>query len=274
MEFRADLHCHSTMSDGTDSPEELLYLAKEAGLSGLSITDHDTLMAYTDALFEKARALGLLLGTGIELSCLHDKKENVHILGYGFDHTDVRLKAFCQKHQERRFVRNKEVIALLEKMGMPVGSDWLFDGNGKPKWGIGRPHIAEKLAQKGYVHDVRDAFARYLGDGKPAFVPSSSFSVEESIEILHTVKGKAFIAHPHLIRRRRTLNALLAMPFDGIECYYGNFSADQIEKWVKIACEKNWLISGGSDYHGGIKPETKIGSRYATWPFFQKIFNL
>ncbi len=274
MEFKADLHCHSTMSDGTKTPEELLVLAKEVGLSGLSITDHDTIAAYTDAVMNQAKELDLFLGTGVELSCLHNKKESVHILGYAFDHTSGNLQAFCTKHQERRFIRNKEMITKLEKMGMPIGSDWLLDANGNPKWGIGRPHIAEKLISKGYVKDIRDAFARYIGDGKSAYVPSGSFTVEESIDVIHRAGGKAFIAHPHLIQKNRTLNALLEMDFNGIECHYGNFTADVALKWINICQEKNWLISGGSDYHGDIKPETRLGKRFVTRDIYQKIFGI
>ena len=274
MDFKADLHCHSTMSDGTKTPEELLALAKEIGLSGLSITDHDTVEAYTKTLFDQAKEIDLFLGTGIELSCLHNKKESVHILGYAFDYTSDVLRSFCKKHQERRFTRNKEMISKLEKMGMPIGDDWLLDANGNPKWGIGRPHIAEKLIDKGYVKDIKDAFGRYIGDGKSAYVPSGSFSVEESIDVIHEAKGKAFIAHPHLIQKNRTLNALLEMDFDGIECHYGNFAADVAQKWITICEEKNWLISGGSDYHGDIKPETRLGKRFVTWDLYQKIFNV
>ena len=272
MSFKADLHCHSTASDGTDSPEELLNLAKKAGLKGLSITDHDTLAAYTPQLFEKAKELDLLLGSGIELSCRFGK-ESVHVLGYAFDHTSKELLTFCEKHQSARFERNKKIIQKLTKMGMPIGEDWLFDGD-KPKWGIGRPHIALKLMEKGYIKDVREAFSRYIGDGKPAYEPSSTFSVEETIEIIHSASGKAFVAHPHLIVRKKTLNAILSMNFDGIECYYGQFPLDKIQPWLSLAKEKNWLISGGSDYHGSVKPESYLGSRYVDEKTFQAIFNL
>ncbi len=249
---------------------EVLEKAKEAGLAGLSITDHDTVGAYNDALFVHAEKLGLQLGPGVEFSTKHDG-HSVHLLGYAVDVKNAELLAFCKSHQDRRYKRNLAMCHKLEKMGMSVGEGWLVDNSGVPIQGIGRPHIARKMVIRGFVKDIKTAFTKYLGEGKCAYVESPIFSAEETIELIHAVSGKAFIAHPQLIRRNRLLKSLLALPFDGIECYYGNFTATS---WLEIAKEKNWMISGGSDYHGDIKPETRIGSSYVTREPFENIFRL
>lgn len=272
MDFRADLHCHTTCSDGTDNPKELLDFAKQAGLSGLSITDHDTLDAYTPKVFEHAQNLGLRLGTGIELSSRH-LDQSVHILGFGFDPKSEVLVDFCKQHQARRYERNRAMCIKLEKMGMPIGDGWLLDEAGIPKKGIGRPHLAMRMIERGYVTDVREAFSRYLAEGKPAFVLSAFFGALETINKIHAAGGKAFIAHPHLIKHKKLVKALLAMPFDGIECYYGNFHGSQEKIWIDRAHEKGWMISGGSDYHGSIKPETQLGASYVSEEVFNHIFN-
>ena len=259
---------HSTASDGTDTPLELLDLCQEKGLLGLSITDHDTVAAYTPALFIGAEKRGLKLGTGVEFSTRH-KGKSIHILGYNIDVSAADLLTFCDAHQKRRFKRNLAMCQKLAKMGMPIGEDWLVG-----KEGVGRPHIAKKMVEKGYVNSIKSAFSRFIGDGKCAFVDSDLFSTQETIELIHASGGKAFIAHPHLIKHNRIVQELIEMPFDGVEAYYGTFSKDHEEKWLKIAQEKNWMISGGSDYHGAIKPENRLGSSYVTRKTFEDIFGL
>lgn len=251
---RADLHCHSTCSDGTCSPEELLHLAKEKELFALSITDHDTLDAYTDELFAKAKEIGVQLFTGVEFSTRH-KKYPVHLLGYGVKKTEGIL-SFCKQHQERRLSRNRTILEKLRRLSIIIEEEELGDPSDRT---IGRPHIAELLMKKHYVSSIQDAFDRYIGEGKPCFDPGVSFTPEETIEVIHGAGGKAFIAHPHLVKKKVILRELLEMNFDGIECYYGLFHGGQEEKWLRIAEEKGWLVSGGSDFHGEIKPHIQLG---------------
>lgn len=273
MDIKYDLHVHTTASDGTNTPLEVLDLAAEAGLGGLSITDHDTVAAYTDVVFAHAAKLGLKLGPGVEFSAKHNG-HSVHVLGYAIDVKNKCLLEFCQKHQDRRYRRNLAMCQKLEKMGMSVGDGWLLDDAGVPIQGIGRPHIAKKMVTRGFVKDIKSAFSKYLGDGKCAFVESPIFSVEETIDLIHSAGGKAFIAHPQLCKRNRLLKEILKLNFDGLECYYGGFGHFNAKHWLDIAEEKNWMISGGSDYHGDIKPETRIGSSYVTQEAFENIFRL
>jgi len=251
--YRADLHCHSTCSDGTLSPSELLHLAKEKSLSGIAITDHDTLDAYTDELFTEAKSLGVHLFVGVEFSTRH-KGYPVHLLGYGVQKTEEIL-AFCALHQKRRFMRNRAILENLKRLSIVIEEEELGDPSART---VGRPHIAQILLERGVVSSIQEAFDRFMGEGKPCFEPGESFTPEETIKMIHKAHGKAFIAHPHLVKKSSALKELLEMPFDGIECYYGRYSPQE-KKWLGIAKEKGWLISGGSDFHGSVKPHIELG---------------
>ena len=267
--FRADLHCHTTASDGSLSPEELLLLAKEEGLAGLSITDHDTVEAYGVAI-PLAKELGLELLPGIELSSMH-QGQSVHILGYGFDLESETLRAFCNWHIERRIGRNREILALLSQKGMPVSEEEMHGVEIPNKRIYGRPHIAQAMIAKGYVASIREAFDKWIGEGKPCYAPGMRVSVEETIATLHKAHGKAVIAHPHLIRSAKLVDELLEMPFDGIEGYYARLPLDVEKKWVDIGNKKGWIVTGGSDFHGSSKPYITLGSSWVAEPVFRQL---
>jgi len=274
-DFIADLHCHTTCSDGSKSPEEIILLAKQIGLSGLSITDHDSILAYSLAS-KCAQNEHIELITGVEFSTVH-KTTSIHILGYAFTPNSPILQAFCEKHHVRRLTRNRDILMLLKKHGMPVSESELLKlldpkdlQRGKT---IGRPHIAEAMIKKGYVKTVQEAFKKYLGDGKCCYAAGASFSTSETIELIHEAKGLAIIAHPHLIEEPNILQELLHLNFDGIECYYAKFPMSDHERWLKIAKKKNWIVTGGSDYHGDIKPNLPLGASYVDEPLFQVLLN-
>lgn len=268
MEYRADLHCHTTCSDGTMTPQEVLHLAKEKGLSGLSFTDHDTLDAYTDEIHALAKKLEIDLFTGVEFSTRYHKV-SVHILGYGIEKTE-KLSAFCEEHKKRRNSRNQEILEKLQNLSLVVTGEELE----AKKTGeiVGRPHIAQIMVEKGYVKSIQDAFDRYIGDRKCCFVEGEPFTVQETIDHIHEAGGKAFIAHPHLIQRSGVLRFLLGMNFDGIECYYSLLYNEMEKKWLKVAREKNWLISGGSDFHGSVKPQVTLGCSWVGREAVEAIF--
>lgn len=267
--FRADLHCHSLFSDGSKSPKELILLAKEIGLSGLSITDHDSIGAYNEAI-PAAKEAGILLGSGAEFSS-EDRRKSVHILAYDFDLKNPQLHALCHRHILRRKDRNQRMIEKLAARGMPIDIEEL-EKRLEEGYPIGRPHIALALVEKGYVQSVQEAFQRLIGDGLPCFDSGKPISTDETIEIIHQAGGKAFIAHPHLMEDKNHLLQLLNKPFDGIECYYARFLPEREKKWIKIAEERKLLISGGSDFHGDIRPEIPLGSSWVDQPTFEKIF--
>ena len=250
------------------TPEEVLHLAKEKGLSGLSFTDHDTLDAYTDETWALAKELGIDLFMGVEFSTRYHKV-GVHILGYGVKKTE-KLMAFCEDHKGRRNRRNREILKKLQDLSLTVTEEELE----AVKTGeiVGRPHIAKIMVDKGYVKSIQDAFDRYIGDRKCCFVDGDPFTVQETIDAIHEAGGKAFIAHPHLIQKAGILRFLLGMNFDGIECYYSLLYNEMEKKWLKVAREKNWLISGGSDFHGSVKPQVTLGCSWVDRENVEAIF--
>ncbi len=272
-EFRADLHCHTTCSDGSYSPEDLVRLAKQIGLSAISITDHDTVDAYPRAI-PLCAELGIELLSGIEFSTVLNGA-SVHILGYGFDPKSKDLAAFCAMHVKRRQVRNQAILDLLTAGGMPVTEEDVLDtlpkGESTAQRVIGRPHIAQAMVKKGYASSVQEAFRKFIAEGQPYYVQGSSFGVEETIDLIHRINGIAVIAHPHLIRNTRLIDALLNMNFDGIECYYGRFQPKDHQRWLKIADKKGWLVTGGSDFHGTVKPDQPLGSSWVDQEKFKKL---
>lgn len=264
--FRADLHCHTTFSDGTMTPEELLNHAKELGLSALAITDHDTIEAYSVAP-AIAKKLGLLLGSGVEFSSIFQGL-SVHILGYDFDLLSPYIQELCERHRKRRAERNKEILNKLSRLQMPILEEELIAMGERS---IGRPHIAKVMMQKKYVSSIKQAF-NLIGDGKPCFVAGEGISSEETISIIHQAGGKAFLAHPHLLGHANKTKRLLELPFDGIECYYARFSPEQEKPWLKIAETKGLLPSGGSDFHGLNKGYIELGCSWVNEQTFHQIF--
>jgi len=267
-DFASDLHCHSTYSDGTSTPEEIIDLATEKGLLGLSITDHDTVDAYQRAI-PYAKEKGMRLVTGVEFSAgINDT--SIHILGYGFHPQNSIISNFCSRHEQRRKKRNQAIMDLLVKHQMPIDEhDLNRPIQGTFPKSVGRPHIAQQMVKKGYVKDIKEAFHKYLGDDKPCFIPGEFFSVAETIDVIHQANGVAVLAHPHLIDKKRTISQLMDMEFDGIEAYYAKFPLEKCTKWIDKAQENSWLITGGSDYHGTVKPHNHLGSSWTPRETFE-----
>ncbi|CDZ80357.1 Error-prone DNA polymerase [Candidatus Rubidus massiliensis] len=275
MSFKADIHCHSTYSDGTLTPKELITMANDIGLKGFSITDHDSVEAFHE-MSTFAKEFDIKVIPGAEFSCMQ-KKESVHILGYSFDNENPHLLDFCRKHHERRSLRNKEILDKLTKKGLPITEEEittvLKNVQVKNKQTIGRPHIALVMMKKGYVKTINEAFKLYLGEGQSCFAPGQSFTVEETINVIHQCKGLAVIAHPHLLNKGKLLNELLELPFDGIECYYAKFPPEKNSRFLKIAEKKNLIATGGSDFHGSIKPDLQLGCSWVDEKTFMTLFN-
>ena len=263
--FRADLHCHTNCSDGSMSPKEILVHAKKIGLQGLSITDHDTVSAYHEAI-PIARELGILLGSGVEFSSV-DQGVSIHILGYDIDLESKELIAFCKRHLERRRERNRKILEKLQDRGILIELE--EEGEEHP---AGRPHIALALVEQGIVASSAEAFKKLIGDGCPCFDPGNPISTDETIALIHKAGGKAFLAHPHLLKSSRALSHVMKKPLDGIECYYAKCSPSQEQKWVRLAREKGLLMSGGSDFHGMVKPQIPLGCSWIDREGFDQIF--
>jgi len=256
--FKADLHIHSTFSDGTCTPEEILDLAMKTGLQAVSITDHDSVAAYPKVI-ESAKEKGIIMITGVEFSAAYDE-EPVHILGYGFDPENSVILSYCSQHTKRRRNRNREILELLAHHRLQIKEEDLFRIAKSET--IGRPHIALAMMEKGYVESINEAFKKYIGDGKCCYVPGVRFSVEETIDVIHHADGFAFIAHPHLIKKKKVIKKLLEMNFDGLEGRYARFTPKENEKWINLAREHSLMVSGGSDFHGDVKPHLSLGCSY------------
>ncbi|MDP1607900.1 MAG: PHP domain-containing protein [Chlamydiales bacterium] len=268
-QFRADIHCHSYCSDGSDSPSSLIDLAVSSGLQGLSITDHDTVAAYTPELFEEAKEKRIQLLTGVELST-EFQNISIHILGYGIDIHASSLHTFIEEIQRRRKARNQEILAKLAKRNLIISEEELYALSAHPKT-IGRPHIAALMVQKGYTRTWQEAFDVYLKDGACCYAAGVKYTSRQAIEAIHLAKGKAVLAHPHFLPRGFVQRHLFALPFDGIECYYGRLPKRQELPWVQLTEKKGWIVTGGSDYHGSFKPNLSLGCSWVGESTFAKL---
>jgi predicted metal-dependent phosphoesterase TrpH len=261
MSFRADLHIHSYFSDGTNSPEEILYLAKNINLSGISITDHDTIDAYTDDLFKLAKSLNIRLIPGVEVSSeLNDI--NVHILGYNFDLSSQKFRDFLKEIQKKRKLRNTQILQKLKEKNIDISEKELYEFATKKNIAqtiIGRVHIARLMYEKGYVPSMQKAFDYYIEDNGPCYVKGYKFSPKQVIDQIQLAKGKAVLAHPNFIKNKIVINKLLELNFDGLEAYYAKLQPSQEKKWVEVAKRHGLIITGGSDYHGEIRPYITLG---------------
>lgn len=264
MTSKFDLHCHSVYSDGSLLPSELIALAKEKELSGLSITDHDSFQGFFDA--EK---LGMPLLPGVEISAEFEKK-SIHVLGYAFNPHDAAFQEFCLRQRVWRRERLRQMCALLTKNGTPL-TDADVVTTDDPNYTYGRVHIALALMKQGHVKSVSDAFKRYIGDRSPSYVSGQKCSVQEAIDAIHKAKGFAVLAHPHLIDSKSLARRLIALNFDGIEAHYGRFVAQVNDHWVQKANARGMFVTGGSDFHGLPKPESYLGSASCPEPIFNML---
>lgn len=264
-DFRADLHIHTNCSDGTDTPHAILDLAKAANLSGLSITDHDTIQAYTPELYAKAKELHLELLQGVEISS-EWQGLTVHVLAYRFN---PGIQGFLDLVVARRIERNRRILGKLKKKGIDINEEELRS-NG-PLQIICRPHIAAAMVKKKAVATVQEAYDRYLKDDACCYAIGGEFAPHEVIHAIHEYRGLAILAHPHFLKRGRFLREILQLPFDGIECYYGRVLKEQEAQFVRIARERDWLMTGGSDYHGSRRPHISIGCSWVDETAFRKL---
>ena len=266
--WRADLHCHTTYSDGLLTPTELVDLAVKQGLQGLSVSDHDTVFAYND-LLKPELAGKIAIGSGIELSCSLNGR-NLHLLGYDFLPQSPLLLDLYYQHKERRKMRNSEMVEKLKRRGFNIVDLFQQFEQEHPNKVIGRPHLAAFLIKMKYVASMDEAFRMYLGEDGSCYVPGAAFTVEEAFDAIKRSKGKLFIAHPYLLKPSSLLKKLLVYEFDGIEVYYAH--QRNVTPILKIAKDRGWLISGGSDFHGENKPNASLGSSWVEEDKFSAIF--
>jgi predicted metal-dependent phosphoesterase TrpH len=256
-----DLHVHSAASDGSLSPRELVAEAKAQGLRAIALTDHDTTEGLDEALAAGA-ALGLEVIPGIEISADHHPG-SMHILGLFIDHHYQPLAEQLQVLKQARADRNPQIIAKLQKLGLAITMEEVLAVAGGGQ--VGRPHIAQVLVHKGYVASFPEAFEKYIGNHGPAYVNKFRFSPQESIAMITAAGGVASLAHPFTLEYSSTghlkiiLQQLRDWGLTALEVYYPEHAPERQATYKKLAQELGLLMTGGSDYHGVIKPEVKLG---------------
>lgn len=262
-----DLHIHSTASDGSYSPVEILNLAKDLNLGAIAITDHDTIDGSKDAIASGIPP-SLKFLTGVEISAQPPPSfpfsGSIHILGYAIDLNDSLLNNELSLLQKSRENRNPRILQLLSSLGIELTLEEIRNEIGDGQ--LGRPHIAHVMLTKGFVKSHDEAFKKYLGIGKPAYVDKYRIDCAKAIDIIIKSGGVPVLAHPYLIpiKSEKMLEALIVdlkeMGLKGIETYYPEHPPDLISRYNSMAHRHNLLITGGTDFHGAVKPEVQMGS--------------
>jgi 3',5'-nucleoside bisphosphate phosphatase len=249
-----DLHTHSTASDGTLPPAQVIEAAAACGLKALALTDHDTIGGIPAAR-EAGERLGIRVITGVELSAFQDGHE-VHVLALHLSQLDTLHKRL-EDLRASRFSRAEQIVEKLNALGIPITLDEvLLQSNGGA---VGRPHVARALIARGVVHDFRDAFMRYLGGNGSAFVPKDKLSIEDAIAIAHDAGALAIWAHPGDGGRREKLEPLVAAGLDGVEIRHPSHSGEDIKRLQALTDFFGLVPSGGSDWHGATEGPRRLG---------------
>lgn len=242
----ADLHIHTTASDGTDSPSEVVHKALNLGLRAIAISDHDTLAGVIEAQ-STAQSYNLEVLSGVEVNTFYRGSE-IHVLGYLIDpkHEEFSLK--LKALQGDRLQRIKGMIKKLNNMNLNINLDRVLQLSAGGA--VGRPHLAQAMLEKGYVKSLQEAFATYIGSGKPAYVPREKLTPEEAIQLIQRAKGVAVLAHPGLSKVDFLLPDLIKAGLKGLEVWHRNHSPLMTEHYLKLTKKYNLIPTGGSDYHG------------------------
>lgn len=243
---RVDLHIHTTKSDGILSPAQIVEWASIKGVHAIAITDHDTIEGIEEAI-RVSNSYSVSIIPGIEISCIFEDEE-IHILGYYIDYSNKNILKLTKVLKESRINRSKKIINKLNDLGFDITFKEvqnIISNNGV----IGRPHIAKLLAEKKYVQTVREAFDKYIGKNKPAYVERFKLSVQDGIKLIHNAGGIAVIAHPGLIKDENRIFQIIDLGIDGIEAIHSKHSQYDVLKFSEIAHVNNLIITGGSDFH-------------------------
>lgn len=249
-----DLHMHSTASDGSRSPAEVVRAAKRASLAAIALTDHDTVAGLAEAAITGAE-LGVRIVNGVELSAVEGQTET-HLLGLHLHDTAV-LEQGLGELREMRGRRAARIVELLQSQGVQVTLDDVLLQAGAGA--IGRPHVARALVADGWATDVRDAFDRYLGAGRPAFVAKEQLGMREAIAMVHAAGGLAVLAHPGQGGTRERIEALAALGLDGVEVKHPSHSPQDVARLRACVDQLGLIPSGGSDWHGAADGPRTIG---------------
>jgi predicted metal-dependent phosphoesterase TrpH len=243
-----DLHLHTTASDGLLLPELLVERAAQAGLTIISITDHDSVAGIDEARAAGQR-FGIRIVTGIEMTAVA-RGRDVHILGYFLDPESERLASLLQHQRSDRVRRVREMSARLASLGCPIDVETVLAGTANSHRSVGRPAVADALVSAGRVRDRNEAFEQLLGRGKPAFVPRVGVSPEQVVDVIHAAGGIASLAHPGVTADDTLIDDLIPAGLDAIEVWHADHTPDVVAHYSELAARCGLGRSGGSDYHG------------------------
>jgi predicted metal-dependent phosphoesterase TrpH len=263
----ADLHLHTTFSDGTYTPEELAGRASELKFAAVALTDHDTVEGCARMAAACAHA-GLEFIPAAELTAELDGNE-LHLLAYFVDTRNPRLLAEMAEFQRVRRNRIREMVARLNRLGIPLPVDSVvaIANCSSP----GRPHVARALVMGGFCSSLDEAFERFLKKNRPAWVPKFKVSALEAIELIHQADGLAVMAHPGLNRADEIIPGLVRAGMDGIECFHTKHTPAASERYVSLAKELGVLVTGGSDCHGLNKGKPLIGTVKLPYEYVEQL---
>jgi predicted metal-dependent phosphoesterase TrpH len=259
-----DLHTHTTASDGSMTPADLVRYAYNKGLAAVAVTDHDTVDGIGQAIEEGDR-LGIEVIAGVEISV--DFSSEVHLLGYFLNgHCEPILRTL-KDLRERRETRNPRIVNKLNELGFDITME---EVSSKAEGGnVGRPHIARVMIEKGYVNNMDEAFEKYLGSGRPAYFKKDKLLPKEGIAEIIRSGGIPVLAHPFFIglpygQLDQLVKELTGYGLKGIEAYYSLHTEEQTSSLLQIAQKYGLLVTGGSDFHGSFKPDIEIGTGTGT----------
>ncbi len=253
----ADLHLHTTESDGTWSPRELVREAAERGLAAIAITDHDTTAGIEEALLYAPENLQVI--PGIELSAVSSTGEEVHVVGLWIDPSSPPLQEQLAILRESRLSRTEEILVRLQGMGINLSYDDVLKYAHKDV--LSRSHIASALQEKGFVHSKQEAFATLIGQGAPAYVERYKISPEEAVGLILAAQGVPVLAHPGLLSDLQILPSMVEKGLVGLEIVHSSHTPEQEELFHELAIKWGLLLSGGSDCHGpGGKDQVYLGN--------------
>lgn len=265
-----DLHAHTTASDGTYAPAELVEEAVRRGVRVLAITDHDSTEGVGPALAAARPHPTLEIVPGIEINTEVAGAE-VHVLGFFLDHEALWLRDLMREFREERAARVGRIAERLAALGMPIDPAEVLalvrEGS------AGRPHVAQVMVQKGYVATVKEAFDRYLRAGGPAYLSHRKLTVRQACELIHRAGGVAVMAHPGFNQGAEALIRELAGErlLDGVECYYAEHTPQQTARFVGLCRELGLVTTGGSDFHGPAVRATTLGHPAVPWAAWEDL---
>jgi len=257
---RIDLHLHTTHSDGSCSTREVMAFAKQAGLAALAITDHDIVEGIPEAT-AIGKELGIEVVPGVEISSRLGESE-LHILGYFLNWTDPLLAQRLSALRDSRHLRNPKIVQRLNELGIPITYEEVRALAGTES--VGRPHIARLLMEKKFVTSAKEAFDRYLANGRPAFVDRELPEPAEAVRWIREAGGVPVLAHPTWVRTsadglRVLVRELKTAGLGGIEVHYSTHTPSQTTEYLDLAKQCELLVTGGSDFHGVTKPDIEVG---------------